>query len=106
MRRFGNNREPLARNFTQRRFIGSETAGIASFLAEVTGGWTPELRRRDEYAWTNLGKQMDTILRTALASSGSVLLRPSPAQRVAKELTDDSHRTLSQGPSQRRSDTW
>ena len=89
-----------------RRFIGSETAGIASFLAEVTGGWTPELRRRDEYAWTNLGKQMDTILRTALASSGSVLLRPSPAQRVAKELTDDSHRTLSQGPSQRRSDTW
>src|SRR5205823_13760052 len=88
-----------------RRFIGSDTAGIAAFLTEVRHGWTPELRGRDEYAWTNLGKKMDTILRTALSSSGSGLLRPSPAQRVTKERTDDSHRTVSQEPSPRRSDT-
>jgi len=70
-----------------RRFIGSETNGMVSFLTDVGRGWTPKLRDREWYAWTNLAKKMDTVLRTVLESSGSFLLRPAPAPRVAKGAT-------------------
>jgi glycosyltransferase involved in cell wall biosynthesis len=51
-----------------RRFAGSDVAGIVSFLAETMSGWPFEPKNLDAYAWTNIAKQLDTVLRKAIAS--------------------------------------
>ncbi len=46
-----------------RRFVGSDINGIASFLAGAMAGWDPEPKGSDMYAWTNIIKRLDTVLR-------------------------------------------
>jgi glycosyltransferase involved in cell wall biosynthesis len=50
-----------------RRCAGSDIDGIASFLADAMHGRIPESKDREVYAWTNIVKKMDAILRTAIS---------------------------------------
>jgi glycosyltransferase involved in cell wall biosynthesis len=52
-----------------RRFTGSDVAGMASFLAETISGRAYVPKNRDAYAWTNLAKQLDGVLRAAIVST-------------------------------------
>jgi glycosyltransferase involved in cell wall biosynthesis len=52
-----------------RRFTGSDVAGIASFLAEIISGQAIEPKNLDAYAWTNIAKRLDAILREAAVSA-------------------------------------
>jgi glycosyltransferase involved in cell wall biosynthesis len=49
-----------------RSFTGGDTRGIASFLAEAWNGRVPSPREHSMYAWTELAKQMDTVLRSVM----------------------------------------
>lgn len=48
-----------------RRFTGSDVAGIASFLAVTISGQAVERKISDAYAWTNIAKRLDAVLREA-----------------------------------------
>lgn len=48
-----------------RRFTGSDVTGIASFLAETISGQAVEPKNLDRYAWTNIAKRLDAVLRDA-----------------------------------------
>jgi glycosyltransferase involved in cell wall biosynthesis len=52
-----------------RRFTGSDVAGIASFLTEIISGQATEPKSLDAYAWTNIAKRLDAVLREATASA-------------------------------------
>jgi glycosyltransferase involved in cell wall biosynthesis len=52
-----------------RRFTGRDVAGIASFLAETVSGRAPEPKNLDAYAWTNIAKRLDAVLREAAVSA-------------------------------------
>jgi hypothetical protein len=49
-----------------RSFTGGDTNGIASFLAEAWNGRVPSPREYSRHAWTQLAKQMDTVLRSVI----------------------------------------
>jgi glycosyltransferase involved in cell wall biosynthesis len=52
-----------------RRFTGTDVAGIASYLAETISGRIVQPRNLDAYAWTNIAKRFDTVLREAAVSA-------------------------------------
>jgi glycosyltransferase involved in cell wall biosynthesis len=49
-----------------RAFRGSDTDGIAAFLAELMAGKTFPANRPEQFAWPNLAKQLDATLRQAI----------------------------------------
>jgi len=48
-----------------RSFTGSDTHGMASFLAAAVYGRVPEPKHLDAYAWPHLAKKLDAVLRRA-----------------------------------------
>jgi glycosyltransferase involved in cell wall biosynthesis len=48
-----------------RRFTGSDVAGIASFLVKTISGQAIEPKNLHAYAWTNIARRLDAILREA-----------------------------------------
>jgi glycosyltransferase involved in cell wall biosynthesis len=52
-----------------RRFTGNDVAGIAAFLAETVSGRAIEPKNLDVYAWTNIARRLDAILREAAVSA-------------------------------------
>jgi glycosyltransferase involved in cell wall biosynthesis len=48
-----------------RRFTGNDVAGMASFLAEVMSGRAVARKGVETYAWTNIARRFDAILRQA-----------------------------------------
>jgi glycosyltransferase involved in cell wall biosynthesis len=52
-----------------RHFTANEIEDMTSFLKETLYGRTPKLGHRDDYAWPNIAKKMDHILRTAIKST-------------------------------------
>jgi glycosyltransferase involved in cell wall biosynthesis len=50
-------------------FTGSDTDGMASFLREAMFGRHPKPTNLDAYAWTNIAKQFDAILRGAVVNA-------------------------------------
>jgi glycosyltransferase involved in cell wall biosynthesis len=48
-----------------RRFTGSDVAGIASFLAETISVRAVKPKNLEAYAWTNIAKRLDAVLREA-----------------------------------------
>jgi glycosyltransferase involved in cell wall biosynthesis len=51
-----------------RRFTGNDVAGIASFLAGIISGQATEAKNLDAYAWPNIIKRLDAILREVAVS--------------------------------------
>lgn len=49
-----------------RSFTGNDINGIASFLTAVMCGQVPTSTEREAYAWTNIVKKMDRVLRAAV----------------------------------------
>jgi hypothetical protein len=49
-----------------RRFVGSDVAGMASYLANAIAGHVPRREPVNAYAWPTLVKNLDTILKRAL----------------------------------------
>jgi len=57
--------EVIATAGTGRVFAGSNTGGMAAFLAELVRGEKPLAKNPQAYSWTNLISKMDTMLRQA-----------------------------------------
>lgn len=55
-----------------RCFAGSDISGVASFLRDAIQGLAPEVKRCQEYAWSNIAKRLDSVLRTAISASSSI----------------------------------
>jgi hypothetical protein len=49
-----------------RRFVGSDTVGIASYLADAMAGRVPRRDPPREYAWPTVVERLDPILKQAL----------------------------------------
>jgi glycosyltransferase involved in cell wall biosynthesis len=52
-----------------RRFTGSDVSGMASFLAEIMSGRSVTPKNLQAYAWTNIAKQLDAVLRRAAVAA-------------------------------------
>ena len=52
-------------------FPGSDILGMASFIKDVINGQSPKPKNVEIFSWTNIGKQLDTILRTAISNRSS-----------------------------------
>lgn len=50
-------------------FLGSDIHGMASFIKEVIYGQPLKPKNVEIFSWTNIGKQLDTILRTAISDT-------------------------------------
>ncbi|MEQ1679885.1 MAG: glycosyltransferase [Nitrospira sp.] len=50
-------------------FPGSDIQGIASFIKDVIDGRSPKPKNIEIFAWTNIGKQLDTVLRAAVSDA-------------------------------------
>jgi hypothetical protein len=51
------------------RFTGSEVAGMAACLADLISGQTVPAKVGDTYAWTNIARRLDAVLREAVDSA-------------------------------------
>jgi glycosyltransferase involved in cell wall biosynthesis len=47
-------------------FAGSNNDGMVSFLVNMMHGWAPQLKDREMYAWPNIVRKMDFILRASM----------------------------------------
>ena len=56
------------------RFTGGNIDGISRFIAEAMCGLVPVLREPEMYAWTNISKRFDCLLRTV--AGRSAILQP------------------------------
>ena len=53
------------------RFDGSQIEGIAAFIADAMRRKTPARREPEMYAWTNIVKKLDAVLRTVIDGNSS-----------------------------------
>jgi len=53
-----------------RVFTGNDIDGMASFLKDLMHGRTPVLKQPQAYAWENIIKELNTILRDAVGKNG------------------------------------
>jgi glycosyltransferase involved in cell wall biosynthesis len=52
-----------------RSFTGTDIRGMASFLSEVVSGKVPEPKNVEMFSWTNIAKQLDTVLRNVISTN-------------------------------------
>ena len=57
----------LAPSGLVRSFVGTEIQRMASFLKDVLCGQAPQLKNREICSWTNISKNLDTLLRGIVA---------------------------------------
>ena len=62
---------------------GSNTDGIVSFLEAVMLGKAPKARSPEVYAWPNIIKKLDTILKSSLEKGSTARLHGEPTHRTA-----------------------
>src|SRR5262249_17408794 len=53
-----------------RIFTGSNIDGMASYLVDVMSGQAPKPKNPEAYAWTNIIKRLDIVLREAIGQKG------------------------------------
>jgi hypothetical protein len=71
------------------RFTGSDTAGMARFLAEALEGRISRPQAPEAYSWPRLAAHLDAVLRGTIAASTGDLRPGEPPVQVEDMLSDE-----------------